>query len=381
MLMRALGSIRRQQHGQQQQSMQDEHTQRLQWQQRQPSSTTGTSFAAVSSAGQLTEAVSDQQQLQHSESEQINAIVARAEQLLGYMTGVELCQALYAAASMDVTLRSLTWSQAVNYTLPRQLHLLSPGDLSLLLYSLAQLQHAIHPRRALHKQVLLHSYRMLAAGRFQPRDMTAFVWNYWRVFKGRLCTQQVVLPRQWVAAFTQAACTQLHDFTGRQLGVMLKGLLLAGAAVDQRFLDMASSAIEARSASYDKYTLAMVSSVLLQLQQARLAAHSVDASVSQLQEQPEQQQQQVTVEKGAAARVLARVTAATRGPWVASLLQNGVVPARGVAVSAAVADRVPDHHPKTPALVSAASTCSHATSEIVAARETKVAVVATAGRQ
>lgn len=201
------------------------------------------------------------------------ALTERAEQLLGYMTAVELCQTLYAVAQLGAAINPLVWSQAVNYTLPQQMHLLAPGDLCLLLYGLAKLQHAVQLKRPLHKRLLLHSHRLLVAGRFKPRDLTAFVWNYSRVIQG--CSaglQHSGLPKVWVSAFSAAASMQLHSFTGRQLGVMLKGLLLLGVVVDQQFVETVSSVLEWQSAKFSKYELAKVSSLLLQLQQVELMA-------------------------------------------------------------------------------------------------------------
>lgn len=315
-------------------------------------------------------------QLQYCESSQINALLARAEQLLGHMTAVELCQALYAAAKVNTTLNPLAWSQAVNYTLPRQMHLLAPGDVCLLLYSLAQLQHALQPRRPLHKQLLLHSYRMMTAGRFKPQDLTALVWNYFRVYQGRLSAkqQQWVPPRQWVTAFTQAAGTQLHEFTGRQLGVTLKGLLLFGVIVDKQFLDMVSAVVDMRSASYSKYELAMVSSLLLQLQQAQLQLARRSAYCHE--------QQHETLPRAAAAYTAARSTATTAAameqePLIMTALQNAIVPMRAVTAIVDVAGYSAESLVQA---VPAAARGGTSSGRAAAVRGRKVAVIARAGR-
>lgn len=201
--------------------------------------------------------------LQQAEAQAAAAAVAcvwaRAEQLLGGTSAVELCQAVWSAVSLGVCL-SLEWSFAVNSRVASQMHELSPGDMCLLLWCLAH--GAMRAKPLLHKQLLLHSHRLLLAGRFRPRDFTAFVWGYARVFGS-----SSALPRAWAVAFCAAASSQLEGFSARQLGVTLNGLLLLGAAVDRQLVERAALLVELRSACLSKAELARLTSLLLQLQQ------------------------------------------------------------------------------------------------------------------
>jgi hypothetical protein len=205
-------------------------------------------------------------------------LLARAEELLWGMTAVELCHCLWAAAQLQARL-SVQWGQAVNHTLSAQMQQLGPGDMCLLLWSLASLQGQVRLQRQAQRQLLVRSQQLLAAGRFTARDMSAFMWNYWRVcgaVNGQEPSQHVLPPR-WVAAYCRAMRQALPSFTGRQLGVVLRACVLLGVDVDGMLLDKAAAVVELRSAQLSGSERATISSSLLQLQQRRIAAAELHA--------------------------------------------------------------------------------------------------------
>jgi hypothetical protein len=105
------------------------------------------------------------------------------------------------------------------------------------------------------------------------------MWGYWCAFGA-----DRALPAPWVSAFCRTTAPQLHAFTTRQLGVLLKALLLLRAAPDRLLLEQVSDAIDLRAACLPRGELAMVSASLLGLQQlavCRLPAACTPTQTSQ----------------------------------------------------------------------------------------------------
>jgi hypothetical protein len=198
----------------------------------------------------------------------VKLLLERAEGLLWGMTAAELCQCLWAAVQLQAQ-PSVQWGQAVNHTLPAQMQQLGPGDMCLLLWSVAGLQGRVPLQRRVQRQLLVRSQQLMAAGCFTARDLSAFLWNYWRVFGAangpELRRQQ--LPLQWVVTFSKAARGALKRLTGRQLGVIMRACVLLRVIVDCMLLEEAAAVLELRSAQLSSSELAAISSSLLQLQQ------------------------------------------------------------------------------------------------------------------
>lgn len=199
----------------------------------------------------------------------VRLLLERAEDLLWGMTATELCQCLWAAVRLQAT-PSVQWGQAINHTLSAQMHQLGPGDMCLLLWSLAGLQGRVPVQRRVHRQLLVRSQQLMAAGCFTARDLSAFLWNYWRVFgtaNGQQPWQQL-LPQRWLATFSIAMCGALDTFTSRQLGVVLRACVLLGVSLDELLLEEAAAMLELRSAQLGSGEIANISSSLLQLRQS-----------------------------------------------------------------------------------------------------------------
>jgi hypothetical protein len=206
-------------------------------------------------------------------------LVCCAEQLMHSMTAVELCQCIWSAAWLGFTL-SPDWSYALNHTLPQRMQQLGPGDVCLLLWSLARLQGALMPKPQLHKGLLLHSQRLMLAGRFTARDLSGFIWSYAQVFALQ------PPPKPWLLVFCRASSVQVMSMTGRQLGVLLHGLVLLGAAAvpEQQLLDAARLKLDLLSAVLAQPELGSIKASIVQLQQRRMAAGTRSRMFGSLQE-------------------------------------------------------------------------------------------------
>eukprot|EP00775_Hariotina_reticulata_P013337 gene13337-13466_t len=214
-----------------------------------------------------------------AEQHLLQQLVCCAEQVMHSMTAVELCQCIWSAAWLGFPL-SPDWSYALNYTLPQRMQQLGPGDVCQLLWSLARLQGALLPKPQLHKELLLHSQRLMLAGRFGARDLAGFVWSYAQVFALQ------APPKPWLLVFCRASSAQVMAMDARQLGVLLHGLVLLGAAAipEQQLLDAACLKLDLLLAVLTKSELASIKASIVQLQQRRVAAGPRRSIFGSLQE-------------------------------------------------------------------------------------------------
>jgi hypothetical protein len=213
------------------------------------------------------------------------AALARASELLPHMTARQLCQCCWAAAVMRLQLPggAAPWSAALNSAdtvsgiVSQQL---GAAELCLLLWSMGRLSRGgsaaagaaaasgLQMGVQLQLQLVRHSCSLLRAGAFSARDLCMFAW----------CLQQLPGPRRafcadaaWFEVFSGAVRCKLRHFSSRQLGVLLRALVLLPATPGLALLDDAALAVELRTAQLSRAELASMSASLLQLWHQRRA--------------------------------------------------------------------------------------------------------------